>query len=155
QVLAAYPRSRMRADFPADASAVEAYESKVWPRAALLTCTTNSDASWIAGRTGTPVRVVPNGSDGDETPLVLPSARGGHDILFVGAFFWPPNIQAARFLAKEVLPRVRAREPRARLILCGKSPGLEVTLLRRGGVEVTGTVASVQPYLRAAAVFGN
>jgi glycosyltransferase involved in cell wall biosynthesis len=32
---------------------------------------------------------------------------------------------------------------------------LEVTLLRRDGVEVTGTVASVQPYLRAAAVYGN
>ena len=77
-----------------------------------------------------------------------------HDILFVGAFFWPPNSRAARFLAKEVLPRVRAREPR-RLVLCGKSPGLEVTLLRRDEVEVTGTVSSVQPYLRAAGVYGN
>ena len=108
QVLASFPRARIPAGFPTDASAVEAYEGEVWPRAALITCTTDSDAAWIGGRSGVPVRVIPNGADVDETPLVLPSARHGHDILFVGAFFWPPNIRAARFLAKEVLPRVRA-----------------------------------------------
>ena len=155
QVLATLPRLRIRADFPADVSTLEAYEREVWARAALVTCTTDSDAASIAGRSGAPVRVISNGADVEETTFFLPSTRSGHDILFVGSFFWPPNSRAARFLAKEVLPRVVAREPRARLVICGKSPGLEVTLLRRDGVEVTGTVASVQPYLRSAAVYGN
>ncbi len=90
-----------------------------------------------------------------ELPFIPPSQRQEKEILFVGAFFWPPNSKAGRFLIKDVLPRVREAEPGARLVLCGKDPGMELTLLRRTGVEVTGTVPSVAPYLERAGVFAN
>jgi glycosyltransferase involved in cell wall biosynthesis len=99
------------------------------------------------------VRVVPNGSDALALSYTPPSQRQGKEVLFVGAFFWPPNARAARFLVREVLPRVRSVEPLATLTLCGKSPGVDVALLRRPGVEVTGTVPSVAPYLRRASVY--
>lgn len=137
------------------AAAVAAYESDVWSRAALVTCPTESDARAIAARCGRAARVVPNGVKLDELAFTPPSARAGKEVLFVGAYFWPPNAGAARFLARDVFPRVRAAQPAARLTLCGKSPGVEVALLRRPGVEVTGTVPSVVPYLGRAAVYAN
>jgi len=140
---------------PARVSVLEAYETQVWSRAALVTCTTQADAEKIRGRCHTPVQVIPNGASTDEIAFIPPSQRREKEILFVGAFFWPPNSKAGRFLVKEVLPRVRAAEPAARVVLCGKEPGIELTLSRRPGVEVTGTVPSVTPYLERAGVFAN
>ena len=121
----------------------------------LITCPTIENAHFIHDAAGVPTRVIPNGADADEIPFVPPSRREGNVILFVGAFFWPPNIRAARFLVKDVFPKVRDRHRDARLILCGKDPGIEVSLLRRDGVEITGTVPSVVPYLNQAAVYAN
>ncbi len=138
-------------------TALEAVEARSRARATLVTCATDAEAETIRERAGidTRPRIVPNGADLRGTSFRRPSARVGKEILFVAGFMWPPNIQAARFLAKEVLPRVRAVEPTAKLVLCGKDPGIGVSLLRKPEVEVTGTVPSVAPYLDRAAVYAN
>jgi glycosyltransferase involved in cell wall biosynthesis len=131
------------------------YEQSAWSRSRLISCVTEQDGQEIRSRCATPVRIVPNGADVGELPFLPPSQRTGCEILFVGMFAYPPNIKAAQFLVREVLPLVRNEEPSAKLILCGKNPGLDVGLLRRPGVEVTGTVPSVIPWLQRAAVFSN
>jgi polysaccharide biosynthesis protein PslH len=153
--LALYGKRRLPVDPGRVTLLVAEYESQVWPRAALITCPTIESARFIHDAAGVPTRVIPNGADVDEIPFVPPSRREGNVILFVGAFFWPPNILAARFLVKEVFPKVRDRHREARLILCGRDPGIEVSLLRRDGVEITGTVPSVVPYLNQATVYAN
>jgi glycosyltransferase involved in cell wall biosynthesis len=102
-----------------------------------------------------PAIVVPNGIAADAQTFIPPSRRGSSDVLFIGSYFWPPNIKAARFLAREVMPRVWATRPEARLVLCGRSPSIEVAFLRNPRVEVTGTVPDVRPYLDRAAVYAN
>src|SRR5262249_26047060 len=63
------------------------------------------------------------------------------------------NASAAEFLATAVLPRVRERFPEARLRVVGRDPTPEVRALgERAGVEVTGTVPSIVPYLADAHV---
>lgn len=56
---------------------------------------------------------------------------------------YPPNIQAARTLALEVLPLVQKRVPEATLTLCGRSAKGEVRALASSSVSVTGTVPEV------------
>jgi len=74
-------------------------------------------------------------------------------LLFVGNFIHPPNVAAARTLARAILPRVRQLRPDVRLEIVGNSPPPEVVALASDAVLVTGTVASVAPHLnRAAAV---
>lgn len=79
----------------------------------------------------------------------------GHDeIVFTGAMDYPPNTDAALYLIREVLPRVRREVPTAHLSIVGRDPVPE--LVRAGtaeGVTVTGLVPDVRPYLTAAAVF--
>jgi glycosyltransferase involved in cell wall biosynthesis len=135
--------------------AVRAYEQHVWAAARLITCVTQAEAQHIQAHTATPVQVLPNGVAVGEVPFTPPSRREGPDILFVGTFRWPPNVKAARFLAREVMPRIWPKFPPARLVLCGTRPGADVVFLQRPGVEVTGTVPSVAPYLARAAVYAN
>ncbi len=66
------------------------------------------------------VEVVPNGVD-CQAFSALPTGRGGQPplILYLGNMSWGPNIGAAAFLAREVLPRLRGRFPEACLRIVG------------------------------------
>ena len=73
-------------------------------------------------------------------------------VLFVGNFTHPPNRDAARWLALEILPRLRALEPAARLRLVGSAPGSDVLALRGQHVEVVADAPDTRPHMEAAAV---
>ncbi|WP_233140316.1 glycosyltransferase [Acetobacter sp. DsW_063] len=74
----------------------------------------------------------------DGHPARAPSS--GATILFVGGFAHPPNIDAAQWLAEEIMPRVLAVMPDARLILAGSKPAPAVLALASERVRVTGYV---------------
>jgi glycosyltransferase involved in cell wall biosynthesis len=103
-------------------------------------------------RLGAPnATVVPNGYPAPEA-----AARAvGTDrpvLLFVGLLTYPPNVDAAGFLADVVLPAVRRRVPEAELRLVGRT-GPEVDALGdRPGVTVVGRVDDLAPELAGAAV---
>ncbi|GAB3556606.1 GT2 family glycosyltransferase/SAM-dependent methyltransferase [Actinopolyspora lacussalsi] len=67
-----------------------------------------------------------------------PPGRG--DVLFVGGFDHPPNVDAAEWAVREIMPLVWHHCPRAGLHIVGSNPPSEVTALRGPGVEVHGWV---------------
>ena len=85
-------------------------------------------------------------------PPLDPARVEPSTILFVGGFRHPPNIDAALWLARDILPRVRARHPAARLVIVGEAPPRDISALADAHVEVIGGVDSVQPYMERAAV---
>lgn len=96
--------------------------------------------------------VIPNGVDTDYfQPRPGPVAAG--DIVFCGRMDYEPNIDGAEWFAGEVLPLVRERCPDAVFRIVGAAPAPRVLALRSlPGVEVTGAVPDVRPYLNQAAV---
>src|SRR5262249_5857656 len=64
----------------------------------------------------------------------------------------PPTRDAAVWLADEIMPRVWANQPSARLQIVGSAPPGELTALAGPGVEVVPDVPDVQPFLEGAAV---
>jgi GT2 family glycosyltransferase len=62
------------------------------------------------------------------------------DILFVAGFGHPPNEDAAEWLARDILPRILADAPGARLWLVGSRPTDRVRALAGAHVTVTGDV---------------
>jgi polysaccharide biosynthesis protein PslH len=83
----------------------------------------------------------PNPYDAGELPVV-----------FTGAMDYWPNVDAVSWFVAEMLPALRARWPRLRLSIVGRSPTAAVKALAGDAVVVTGTVPDVRPWLQHAAV---
>jgi glycosyltransferase involved in cell wall biosynthesis len=99
------------------------------------------------------VEVVPNGVDCEALrPGPFEATLDSADLVFVGDLGYGPNADAVLWFAEEVLPRVRAEEPAARLVAVGKNPPAPVVSLgeAREDVVVTGFVAEVAPFVRGA-----
>jgi glycosyltransferase involved in cell wall biosynthesis len=95
--------------------------------------------------------VVPCGVDCAEfrPPPSAPATET--DLLFVGNFVHPPNVDAVRYLVNDVLPRI-GRPIRLRIVGRGATPDVSA-LARPGTVEVVGPVPDVRPHLASASVF--
>ena len=85
--------------------------------------------------------------------LVSPFQPGECPVVFTGAMDYWPNKDAAMWFAREVLPRIRGRDPAVRFYVVGMNPSAAVCALARdSGVVVTGRVDDVRPYLQHARV---
>jgi glycosyltransferase involved in cell wall biosynthesis len=73
-------------------------------------------------------------------------------LLFVGSFTHHPNADAAVRLLGTIFPALRAHRPDARLVLVGANLPPHVRRLAGPGVEITGPVPDVTPYLDRASV---
>ena len=74
------------------------------------------------------------------------------EIVFVGNFGHPPNVDAAQWLVREIFPRVRTRHATARLRLVGAGAPASVLALAGDGVEVFADVPDVTPFVARASV---
>lgn len=88
--------------------------------------------------------------------LPLRNAREGVSkprMVFTGAMDYYANIEAVTWFATEVFPQIRQQQPLAEFLIVGSNPTAEVKKLgAQPGINVTGTVEDVRPYLREAAV---
>lgn len=70
-------------------------------------------------------------------------------LLFVGSFDHEPNVDAALYLAREIVPRVRERAPLT-LVIAGSNPPPQIRALASESVELRGHVPDLDPLLRRA-----
>jgi glycosyltransferase involved in cell wall biosynthesis len=106
--------------------------------------------------------VVPNGVDmayyttpvDPLTPGDEAGAPGVRDVVFTGKMDFRPNVDAVLWFAREVLPGIREASPGTRLWVVGKDPHPRLAPLAADpGVELTGWVNDVRPYIAAAGVY--
>lgn len=96
---------------------------------------------------------VPNGVDTE-----MFQQRGNREevlgrIVFTGAMNYYPNVNAVLFFAQHCWPLIQAHAPDATWQIVGREPPAEIgALARLPGVQVTGSVPDVRPYLTEAAV---
>jgi polysaccharide biosynthesis protein PslH len=95
-----------------------------------------------------------NGVDVDFfQPLDLPKAPTP-TLVFTGQMDYFANVDAMTHFAREVFPRLRQRYPDLELLIVGRSPVAAVRDLGEiPGVQVTGAVGDVRPFLARAWVF--
>jgi sugar transferase (PEP-CTERM/EpsH1 system associated) len=117
----------------------------------------DTDASTLTRLYGDALRrrvyVIPTGVDtGYFDPH--PSDAASRRVVFTGSMDWLPNEDAVVFFCREILPLIREREPDVSLAIVGREPTPPVKeLARQHGVDVTGRVPDVRPYMRDAAVY--
>ena len=114
------------------------------------------DADVMRAQYGAPrVSDVPTGVDTEFfTPAAVESRRL-LELVFTGSMDWMPNDDAMLWFLDEILPLVRAEIPEVTVTIVGRSPSTQLQEQARSttGVEVTGRVPDVRPYLDRASVF--
>lgn len=73
-------------------------------------------------------------------------------VVFNGALYYRPNLEAAHYLVDEIWPLIVDRCPHARLTIVGGVELADLRRLRRPGVVLTGEVPDIRPYVHRAAV---
>ncbi|OPF20347.1 glycosyl transferase family 1 [Microcystis aeruginosa KW] len=129
------------------------YEQKTVQKFSKIVVTTDDDQKQM--REFAPkkeIYLIPNAVDLDLFPY-RSEEPAGHNLVFIGGLDYWVNIDAACFLAREILPRIQITYPETTLTLVGANPSLEVQeLTKLKGVIVTGRVPSMTTYLHQATV---
>jgi O-antigen biosynthesis protein len=122
---------------------------------AVITVTEDEKSILAKEMPGLEVMVVPTIHEAASDEM---DGRAGHDapripgsLLFVGGFAHAPNVDAVVYFCRDVLPLIRKVLPSAPVWIVGDSPPDEVLAMKDlAGVEVTGYVQDLGPYLRRA-----
>lgn len=68
--------------------------------------------------------------------------------VFTGSMDWPPNEEGVRFFAREIWPLIRSRYDDATFVIVGRNPPKSLLALNgKSGIEVTGAVPDVRPFI--------
>lgn len=79
-----------------------------------------------------------------------------NSLAYVAYFKHEPNVDAAVWMVKEILPKVARSIPDIRLYLIGKDPPEKIRNMHNGmDIHVTGWVPDIRPFLGRCAVFSS
>jgi sugar transferase (PEP-CTERM/EpsH1 system associated) len=138
-----------------EAERLQAYEASVLAGCAVVTVVAPGDAAALS-HPGAPVgwarvEVVPNGVEIALPPPAVRPVPGR--LVFAGNLGYFPNADAARWLARDIFPQVRAAQPSAHLRLVGARPARAVRRLAAlPGVALAADVADIGREVGQAAV---
>jgi polysaccharide biosynthesis protein PslH len=139
----------------AEVGRVRKFEASEYRRFSHVVVVSESDrAALLEVDPSLDITVIPNGVDVEFFAPDPKATVDPHRIVFTGVMSYAPNILAAEFLAREVFPRVRSDWPEAKLAIVGRAPTPRVRALAAlPGVEVTGEVPDIRPWLTGSRVY--
>jgi O-antigen biosynthesis protein len=126
-----------------EADQMERAERRVWRGADLSLYPSDDERDTV-------MAMVPDAALGSIVPYCFShfTERGvppaNSEILFVAGFAHPPNVDAALWFVREILPWIRARRPDVRVVLAGSNPTSQVRDLAGPGLEVTGFLSDAE-----------
>lgn len=138
-----------------EAECLKAYERSACARVRRALVTTEREAALARESLNVHnMAVLPNGLDAEYfRPCLDRQLTEAPTAVFIGDMSYFPNQQAVEFFAMKVFPLVRASIASARFLIVGRRPNRAVLRLAEiPGVEVTGSVPDVRPWLAAAHV---
>ncbi len=74
---------------------------------------------------------------------------GRRDLLFIGGYGHPPNADAMRWMADEILPALRRLVPGTRILVAGDVPDGERRVLEDAGLDILGRVPDLAPLMNS------
>lgn len=130
------------------------YESQMKHFFNVLTIITDADRLLLPKSIQNQVEIIPNGVDFEyfENNYTAKTDKD-FDLVFTGNMNYPPNIKAAQFLVKEIMPIVWKQYPTSKVLIAGSSPSIKVKSLAGELVEVSGWLDDIRTAYQSAKVF--
>lgn len=98
------------------------------------------------------IHVIPNGVDYSFFKPILDKDKDV-DVVFTGNMAYPPNVDAAEYLIKKIMPIVWQKFPEATALLAGASPVKKVLALQSNLVTVSGWMDDIRDSYSSAQIF--
>jgi sugar transferase (PEP-CTERM/EpsH1 system associated) len=147
---AEYARWPFSAVYSREGRALREYERRVSGLSSYVIVTTEREARLLRQISDSArVHVIPNGVDCEhfQPPGAAPDSAAPA-VGFVGDMSYFPNQEAVKYFARIVFPLICQQLPGTRFLIVGRKPSPDVLKLGRiAGVEVTGFVPDVRPWL--------
>jgi sugar transferase (PEP-CTERM/EpsH1 system associated) len=102
----------------------------------------HQDRNLLAIPSNKNIDIVPNGVDTAHFRNLNSTKK--FDLVFAGNMNYPPNIAAAIFLAKEILPKVSIQFPNVTLLIAGANPSQDVLDLATDQVTISGWMNDIR-----------
>lgn len=130
---------------------VARYETEIFDRFDHKTIITAVDRDLIPHHRREEIVVVPNGVEFDK--FAYQGEKKEYDLIFSGNMGYAPNVDAAEYLVREILPPLRMKFPNLRVVFCGATPAPRVQALSSDHVIVTGWVDSMTEWYAKSRIF--
>ncbi|KAA3604293.1 MAG: glycosyltransferase [Planctomycetota bacterium] len=130
------------------------YERFLMHRYPMATVVSPLDRDYLLGLNPTAqVEIIPNGVDLEMFAPQPQVEEVPDNLIFFGNMDFLPNVDASIHFARQIFPEIRRRRPEASFTVVGSNPLPEVQALAElEGVEVTGRVEDLQPWIARAAM---
>ena len=121
-----------------------------------IICVSKEDAEYMRKRipNATNLYVIPNGVDIEYFRPNKRNYKKSNNILLCASMDVTMNIDAALHFANKIFPLIRAEIADSEFWVVGRNPNRQVrNLVKKGHINVTGTVADIRPYYAKSKVF--
>lgn len=118
------------------------YENEIFDYFDNKTIISKPDRNLIPHPEKDKIEIVINGVDTDFFKPM--NVEKEYELVFIGNMGYPPNVNAAVYLAKKILPLIHKQKPETRLTLAGASPNPDVMALKNNKIEVTGWMEDIR-----------
>ncbi len=130
---------------------MEIFEKEIFDRFDHKIIISEQDRDFIPHPSKEKIRVIRNGVDMD---YFIPLWREKkQEIVFTGNMNYPPNVDAAQYLVKEIMPLVWQQKPKTRLLLAGANPHPKVKGLQNSRIRVSGWMEDIREAYASSSVF--
>ncbi|MBN2616229.1 MAG: glycosyltransferase [Bacteroidales bacterium] len=127
------------------------FEKKAFDHFDIKTIISEQDREWIGHPEKSKILIIKNGVDLD---FFKPGSESKEfDIVFTGNMHYPPNVDAAQFLIREIMPIVWNQRPQTTVLIAGASPHRKVLRLRSSRVTISGWLSDIRTAYNSGKIF--
>jgi sugar transferase (PEP-CTERM/EpsH1 system associated) len=138
--------------FTIEAKRLARYESKMFEVFDALTIITQADRELLQSPRKNEVYIIPNGVAETYFTYLQPKEKP-FDVLFSGAMSYAPNIDAAEYLIKEIMPLVWEKKPNVKIVIAGGGSPSWLEKLANERIIMPGWVEDMKEYYSQTKLF--
>lgn len=127
-----------------EARILRKYEADIFPLFQHHSIISDQDRDHMSWTDSQQIQVIPNGVELDYFHP-LPEIKPSYELVFVGNMGYFPNVQAAKYLVRNILPLVWEHAPDCRVLIAGARPSAEVKKLAQDSrITVSGWMEDIR-----------